>query len=114
VPLVLLVIFGEGIAGSYALGREVSSQQYERVYGKPLDRKWTVVSTLLVWGWVGLGIGLIVLFSHHWWASTAILLVVSWCLFMFVMLRVRRGFRSDATKPNGFLDAFARRGRSRV
>jgi hypothetical protein len=114
VPLLLLVIFGGGIAGSYALGRQVSSRQYERVYGRPLDRKWTVVSTLVVWGWLGLGIGLIVLFPRYWWATMTILLVVSWLLFMFVMLRVRRGFKSDPTKPNGFLDAFTRGGRSRV
>lgn len=113
VPLLLLVIFGGGIAGSYALGRQVSSQQYERVYGRPLDRRWTFFSTLLVWGWVGLGIGLIVL-PHYWWVSAAMLLVVTWCLFMVVMLRVRRGSRSEQTKPNGFLDAFARGGRSRV
>jgi hypothetical protein len=113
VPLLLAVIFGGGIACSYALGRQVSSQQYERVYGRPLDRKWTLVSTLVVWGWFGLGVGLIVLFPHYWWATMAILLIVSWLLFMFVMLRVRRGFRSEPTKPSGFLDAFSRGGRSR-
>jgi hypothetical protein len=112
-PLLLAVIFGAGIVGSYALGRRVSSQHYERVYGRPLDRKWTVVSTLLIWGWVGLEVGLIVLFPRYWWVSMAVLLVVSWLAFMFVMLRVRRGFRSDPTKPIGFLDAFARGGRSR-
>ena len=114
VPLLLLVIFGGGIACSYALGRQVSSRQHQRVYGRPLDRKWTVVSTLVIWGWVGLGIGLIVLFPHYWWVSMGMLIIVSWLLFMFVMLRVRRGFRSDPTKPNGFLDAFARGSRSRA
>jgi hypothetical protein len=102
------VIFGGGLAASYGLSRRRSSQ-YERVYGRPLTRKWSILFAFGIWAWVGLFVGLTILFPRYWLLTWTILLVMTWCLFMVVMLRVRRGIRSDpSSKPNGFVDAFTR------
>jgi len=104
----LPVIFGGGIAESYGLSRRRSSQ-YERVYGRLLAGKWSVLFAFGIWAWVGLFVGLTILFPRYWWLTWTILVVATWCLFVGVMLRVRRGIKSDPpSKPDGFLDAFAR------
>ncbi len=108
----LSAIFVGGMAGSYALSRRRSSK-YERLYGIPLARKWSAVEVFAVWGWVGLGVGLIIIFPRYWWLSMAILVLVTWILLMVAIFRVRRGIKSDPSrKPHGLLDAFARGGRS--
>jgi hypothetical protein len=105
------VIFGGGVAASYGLSRR-GSAQYERSYGRPLARKGSVIFVVVVWGWAALGVGLIILFPHYWWLTILSMLLLSWWLFMFVMLRVRRGIKSDRlNKPDGFLDAFYRGGK---
>jgi hypothetical protein len=110
---VFVVIFGAGMAASYGLSRRRSTK-YERTYGKPLAWKGSAIFVLLVWGWVGLGIGLIILFPHYSWLAILSMMLVGWILAMFVMFRVRRGIRSDPlNKRDGFLDALSRGGNKR-